>query len=163
MMMMRIAGHNFFCASGFSGFTGKRNSKSMFVGHAGVAVLLGLALVLGCSPYAAAQQSIWPGTIVPAAVDNGPSGPVELGVSFKADVSGTVNAIRFYKSSANTGLHVAHLWTSTGTLLASATFVGETASGWQQVNFSTPVAIKANTFYIASYDAANGHWSANWY
>ena len=39
---------------------------------------------------------------------------------------------------------------SSGTLLASATFTGETASGWQQVNFSTPVAITANTTYVAA-------------
>src|SRR4030095_2755177 len=37
--------------------------------------------------------------------------------------------------------------------LASASFVGETAGGWQQVDFATPVAITANTTYVASYYA----------
>src|SRR6202007_2549948 len=37
------------------------------------------------------------------------------------------------------------------TLLAQATFTSETASGWQQVLFSTPVAITANTGYVVSY------------
>ena len=46
----------------------------------------------------------------------------------------------------------------TGTLLASATFTNETASGWQQVNFSTPVKIPAGTTYIASYHT-NGNYS----
>ncbi|MFD0737579.1 DUF4082 domain-containing protein, partial [Planotetraspora mira] len=46
-----------------------------------------------------------------------------------------------------------------GQLLASATFTGETASGWQQVNFSTPVVISAGTTYIASYHTTSGFYS----
>ena len=47
--------------------------------------------------------------------------------------------------------HIGNLWSANGTLLASANFTGETASGWQQVNFSSPVAITAGTTYVASY------------
>ena len=70
--------------------------------------------------------------------------------------------IRFYKAMANTGTHVANLWSSTGTLLATATFAGETASGWQQVNFTPPgIAITPTTsFYVASYHTNVGHYSA---
>ena len=50
---------------------------------------------------------------------------------------------------------------NTGTLLATATFTGETASGWQQVNFATPVAITANTTYVASYHTNVGHYCVN--
>jgi hypothetical protein len=84
---------------------------------------------------------------------------VELGVKFRSDVSGTITGIRFYKASTNTGTHVGNLWTSTGTLLATATFSGESASGWQQVNFATPVPIAANTVYVASYHTNVGHYS----
>ena len=84
---------------------------------------------------------------------------VELGVKFRSDVTGTITGIRFYKASTNTGTHVAHLWSSAGALLATATFSSETASGWQQVNFSTPVAIAANTVYVASYHTNTGHYS----
>jgi hypothetical protein len=129
--------------------------------HAGTA-LLGLLFALVCCGNAAAQQTIWPSTTVPAAIDNGASGPLELGVSFKSDVSGTITGIRFYKSSANTGTHVGRLWGPTGALLASVTFTGETASGWQQANFSTPVAITPNKVYVASYGLTIGHFSANW-
>ncbi|MGH8615798.1 MAG: DUF4082 domain-containing protein, partial [Gammaproteobacteria bacterium] len=76
-------------------------------------------------------------------------------------VSGTVCGIRFYKGSTNTGTHVGKLWTISGTLLAQATFANETASGWQQVNFANPVAISANTVYVASYHAPNGRYSLN--
>jgi len=31
------------------------------------------------------------------------------------------------------------------------TFANETASGWQQMNFATPIAVTANTTYVASY------------
>ena len=106
--------------------------------------------------------TIWPSTTKPTIVDvRDPDSAVELGVKFRSDVSGMIRGIRFYKASANTGTHVGNLWTSTGTLLASATFTGESASGWQQVNFTTPVAINANTVYVASYHTNNGHFSVN--
>ncbi|RPI34249.1 MAG: DUF4082 domain-containing protein, partial [Hyphomicrobiaceae bacterium] len=76
---------------------------------------------------------------------------VELGMRFSSTVSGYISGIRFYKSAANTGTHTGSLWTNNGQLLATGTFTGESASGWQQLNFATPVAITANTNYIASY------------
>ena len=105
--------------------------------------------------------SIWQSNAVPGVVDGGPDSPVELGVKFRSDVAGTITGIRFYKATANTGTHVGNLWSSTGTHLATATFTNETASGWQQVNFASPVAINANAVYIVSYRASNGHYSAD--
>jgi hypothetical protein len=106
--------------------------------------------------------TIWPSTAVPAVADIGSDYPVELGVSFKSDVSGYITGIRFYKSAANTGSHVGNLWDNAGNLLASATFTSETASGWQQVKFPNPVAVAANTSYVASYHVSGGHWSVDW-
>ncbi|HLH07365.1 MAG TPA: DUF4082 domain-containing protein [Terriglobales bacterium] len=105
--------------------------------------------------------SIWAATAVPAVADAGADSPVELGVRFKSDINATIRGIRFYKSAANTGTHVGNLWSSSGSLLATATFTNETASGWQQVNFSTPVTITANTIYIASYHTTGGHYAAD--
>jgi len=45
--------------------------------------------------------------------------------------------------------------------LATATFQNESASGWQQVSFSTPVAVAANTTYVVSYYAPAGHYAAD--
>lgn len=118
--------------------------------------------VLGCSADAVASNTIWASTAVPTVADVGADSAVELGVSFKSDVNGYITGIRFYKSAANTGPHVGNLWSSTGTLLASATFTNETASGWQQVNFANPVAITANTVYVTSYHSTIGHWSTDW-
>jgi hypothetical protein len=113
----------------------------------------GTTVDVGCS------CSLWSGT-TPDSADSGDANSVELGVKFESDVFGTVNGIRFYKASDNTGTHIGSLWTSTGTRLAQATFTGESASGWQSVTFSSPVAISPHTTYIASYFAPNGHYAA---
>jgi hypothetical protein len=119
------------------------------------AVTRSLSITIG----ATITSTIWPETAVPAVADVGPDSSVELGLQFRADVNGHVAGVRFYKSEANTGTHTANLWSSTGTLLATATFTNETASGWQQVNFATPVAVTANTVYVVSYHTDAGHWS----
>ena len=51
------------------------------------------------------------------------------------------------------------LWPATGALLATATSTNETASGWQQVNFATPVNITPGVTYIASYNSTSGEYS----
>jgi ELWxxDGT repeat protein len=107
-------------------------------------------------------ETIWSPSSAPSNPSQPDNAAVELGVKFYADVAGYITGIRFYKGSGNTGTHVAHLWTSTGTLLATATFTNESSGGWQQVNFSTPVAITAGTTYIASYFAPNGHYASDW-
>ncbi|MGZ4411956.1 MAG: DUF4082 domain-containing protein, partial [Gaiellaceae bacterium] len=85
--------------------------------------------------------------------------PIEVGVKFSADSDGFVTALRFYKGVANTGTHVGHLWSASGQQLAEATFSGETASGWQQVQLAEPVAISAHTTYVASYWSPSGYFA----
>jgi hypothetical protein len=82
---------------------------------------------------------------------------VTLGVKFRADTSGYITGIRFYKGSGNNGTHIGLLYSTNGTLLAEAAFTGETSSGWQQVAFSAPVAISANITYIAAYFSTSGY------
>ena len=97
----------------------------------------------------------------PALPDAGDPSPVELGVKFKSDVNGFVKGVRFYKSAMNTGTHVGNLWAAgNATPLASATFVNETPTGWQEVLFSGPVPVSANTTYIVSYHTNVGYYSA---
>jgi hypothetical protein len=81
---------------------------------------------------------------------------VTLGVKFRADVDGFVTGVRFYKDARDTGAHLGELWSGTGLLLASATFT-ESASGWQEASFATPVAITAGTTYIAANHTTTGY------
>jgi hypothetical protein len=105
--------------------------------------------------------SIWSLTTTPAQAAVSDGRPIEIGVKFRSDVAGYITGLRFYKGTANTGTHVGNLWSSTGALLATATFANETASGWQEVAFSSPVAVQANTTYIASYFSNSGYFAIN--
>src|SRR2546426_8103268 len=119
-------------------------------------------LVLGAQPEAHARTcpcSIWNNTTTPTVVQENDPKAVELGLKFQASVNGSITGIRFYKGRKNTGPHVGHLWTNSGTLLASVPFTNETATGWQQATLATPVAITANTTYVVSYYAPAG-WYA---
>ncbi|MFE2480149.1 DUF4082 domain-containing protein [Streptomyces sp. NPDC059389] len=103
--------------------------------------------------------TVWPAAAVPGTVNAGDGSAVELGVKIRSSAPGSITGVRFYKSPANTGTHTGSLWSSSGQRLATGTFTNETASGWQQLNFASPVPIKANTTYIASYFAPNGGYS----
>ena len=104
--------------------------------------------------------TIWTPSDTPAVASNPEDLAVELGVRFRSDLAGFITGMRFYKGVGNTGTHVGKLWTANGTLLRSVTFTNETASGWQQTSFSSPVAIAANTAYVASYHTSTGHYSS---
>jgi len=117
------------------------------------------ATVVVNPPVASAPVSFWPATATPGTSSDPDTNSVEVGLKFSSSIAGSVTGIRFYKGPSNTGAHVGHLWTSTGTLLASVTFTNETASGWQQANFTTPVKITANTVYVISYLAPNGSYA----
>jgi hypothetical protein len=100
-------------------------------------------------------------TAVPTTITNADAAAVELGMKFQVSTAGKAQGVRFYKGPKNTGTHTGHLWSSTGTLLASVTFAGETASGWQQALFATPVALTVGTIYVISYHTAVGEYSSN--
>ncbi|HEY2587202.1 MAG TPA: DUF4082 domain-containing protein [Tepidisphaeraceae bacterium] len=101
---------------------------------------------------AGSQQNINDG------VNNNGTGGVEVGAKFRSDVAGYLTGVRFYKSSGDTGTHVGDVWSSSGQLLAQATFTNESGSGWQEVDFSNPVAVTAGSTYVISY-----HTTANYF
>ena len=100
------------------------------------------------------------GSTTPVAADSGDTSAEELGLRFTTSATGYVTGVRFYKSAANTGTHTGSLWSSSGQRLATVTFSNETASGWQQAQFSTPVAVSTGTTYVVSYTATAGHYAA---
>jgi methionine-rich copper-binding protein CopC len=103
--------------------------------------------------------SVWDDTAVPTVVTAQDTVPVELGMRFRPDADGTVTGARFYKGPENTGTHTGTLWSSTGQKLATATFAGESSSGWQQVTFSAPVTVTRGTTYVVSYHTTVGGYS----
>jgi hypothetical protein len=131
----------------------------------GLVALLILAAVVLAGPAAADSAaacpcSLWSTATTPAnAAEITDRNAVELGVKFRPGVDGTITALRFYKATTNTGVHVGNLWSAGGTRLATVTFGAETSSGWQQASLSSPVAVTASTTYIASYHAPNGNYA----
>jgi hypothetical protein len=112
-------------------------------------------------PSSTCPCSIWGSGGAPANLITDDGNAVELGLKFRSDRDGYISGVRFYKGgAANGGTHVGHLWTSGGTLLGSVTFSNETAIGWQQAFFQTPIPITANTTYVISYFAPLGHYAA---
>jgi len=103
--------------------------------------------------------SIWTAAAVPSSPAVTDGQPIEVGVKFRSDAGGFVTAVRFYKGTANTGVHVGHVWSASGALLAEATFVNESAAGWQEVALTPAVAITANTTYVVSYHADSGFFA----
>jgi hypothetical protein len=103
--------------------------------------------------------SIWQNGTPTGSVDANDTSPVNLGVRFQASGSGFITGVRFYKYSDNTGAHTGNLWSADGTLLATGTFSGESASGWQELDFSSPVPVTAGTTYVASYHTEAGHYA----
>ena len=128
---------------------------------AALAILLAVAspIFIANMQAHAATQNIFPSTTPSATINTSDGNGVELGVKFTSDESGQVTGVRFYKGDAtNGGTHYGHLWTADGTMLAQAQFTSETTTGWQDVSFYTPVNISANTMYVVSYYAPQGHY-----
>ena len=123
---------------------------------------LAVALLVALVPKASAagpEVGLYSGReIVKGPGENDPR-PAELGVRFTVRTSGSVLALRFYKTSKNVGKHTGSLWSSSGTRLARVTFTNETASGWQIARLSKPVAILAGRTYVASYHTDTGHYA----
>jgi len=103
--------------------------------------------------------TLWPSSAQPSVASANDPSAVNLGVQFTPAAGGWIAGIRFYKGPGNTGTHTGELWTASGTLLGKVTFTGESASGWQEADFSAPVAVTAGTTYVASYFAPNGGYS----
>jgi len=86
---------------------------------------------------------------------------VTLGVKFYSTQAGTIAGIRFYRGHSDSNGYTVKLFSSSGTLLGSATAARDTCSVpcWEQINFASPISIAANTTYVAAYYASNGDYA----
>ena len=140
--------------------TGAVTIRSRAVDDSGNLEVPGVGRTVTVSP-PVCPCSIWPASAVPTQASDPDTGAVNLGTRFRVAQNGYITALRFYKGSGNTGTHVGTLWSNTGAVLASATFTNETATGWQQVTLSTPVAVSAGSTYVVSYLAPNGRYAVD--
>ena len=126
--------------------------------------LVGLALLAALLPSGAATAEAWTSIYSGSETVTGPGvddpNPVELGVRFTVSTPGYVSAIRYYKTSGNTGVHVGSLWTSHGRRLAKVTFSSETATGWQVALLAEPIPLLPGRTYVASYHTNTGRYAA---
>jgi len=106
-------------------------------------------------------SSLFKSSDTPQFTDSGDNAATVRGVQFVPLANGSITACRFYKASTNTGSHVCTLWNSAGSQLASVTFSGETASGWQQQSFTSPIAVTAGVQYVIGVFMPVGRYSLN--
>lgn len=87
-----------------------------------------------------------------------------VGVKFRSTSAGYITGIRYYREVGNNAGVTGLLYSSAGTLLASAVFDIAISNGggygWRTVQFQTPIAITANTTYVAAVFNSNEFYSA---
>lgn len=126
---------------------------------AGVPMVLPTSWSFTTGPAGACPCSLLPTDDLPDQIDSGDAGAVTLGLRFTSDVDGFITGLRYYRAAENQGTHKGTLWTAAGEKLAELTFT-DAEPGWTTASFSAPVAVTANTTYVASYFAPQGHYSA---
>lgn len=84
--------------------------------------------------------------------------PLELGMKFRSSEDGYIVGFSYYKGFEGKGEHIGNLWTINGTNLASASFINDSDSGWQNVLLRSPVAILADSIYVVSYFSSHGDY-----
>ncbi|MEV4094740.1 DUF4082 domain-containing protein [Streptosporangium saharense] len=102
------------------------------------------------------ETSLWSSEERVKAPTHADRAPVELGTRFTAAKDGAATGVRFYKAPGEKGQHTGSLWDARGRRLAKVTFPDETASGWQEARFSSPVQLEAGQVYTVSYHSAHG-------
>ncbi len=103
--------------------------------------------------------SVWQNGTPTGAVDAPDTTAVNLGLQFRASSSGFVTGVRFYKEVDNTGRTSAACGVRPGRCWRRARSAVSPPSGWQELAFSSPVAITANTTYVVSYHTDAGHYA----
>jgi hypothetical protein len=80
-------------------------------------------------------------------------------MKFTTSQAGNITAIRYYKTSNESGSHTGRIWSSSGALLASVGFGNESVSGWQEAQLSAALGISSGAVYVVSVNC-NTHYAA---
>lgn len=101
-------------------------------------------------------------SLTPYNTSVGDTDAINVGVKFEVRGAPYAQGVKFYKTSANTGTHIAHLYdVTTSTDLASEEFTSETGSGWQSVNFDSNVQMRDDHTYMVWVSMPNGNYAAD--
>jgi Domain of unknown function (DUF4082) len=84
-----------------------------------------------------------------------------FGVKVQFNQPGLITGVKFYKASFNLQtVHYISVWDkATGVELVRGTTSGETASGWQEGLFATPLVVQAGKTYTVSYHISGGGYA----
>ncbi len=103
----------------------------------------------------------WIFNTTPNPIEGSDGQGISLGVKFRANQNGAITRMRFWKTTNNTGTHTAAIWDAEGNILATGTFSGESATGWQYVTLSDTVWVVADVLYVAAYFTPTGNYAKN--
>jgi hypothetical protein len=140
-------------------FSARQRRILLVIIAAGLLVAQGLILYGKDSPVGATtvKETVF-GSAQPTIGDSGDHQAVEVGTRLQISQRGWILAVRFWKSPANTGAHVGSFWSNKGRLIGRVTFTNETASGWQEADFASPIWVVPGT-YVVSYHTNVGDYS----
>jgi hypothetical protein len=128
-------------------------------------LVTGLVLSTSSRPVSALAQlrgvSLFDDSTVPRVLRDPDEKAVELGVRVRFAGAGDITAVKFYKSPFNAGLHLGHVWSADGRMLAEVTFPEGASPGWQLAPLKQPVHVAAGSEYVVSYHAPRGAYSAD--
>ena len=113
-----------------------------------------------CCGFSTDESGVFTDELPSATTPSNDGLPITVGMKFRAAFNTSATGARFYKLPGMTGTHIGLLYHSGGALLAQATFT-ETASGWQTVDFPTPVPLTANAQYVVAVYSPSGDYTAD--
>ena len=127
------------------------NIHSIYANFAGTGI--GLS---GSPKFIACNSSLFP-TEAPQSLASAEGTTWEQGVEVSSSVSGVIRQVRFWRAAEEPAAgHTARIWSTSGTLLASAPFNETSTPGWQYatVNFPITTGVRYRvTFNLYQYGA----------
>ena len=106
-------------------------------------------------------ETLWAPATTPVIVNGNDGQPIEVGTKFTTSVDGYIRGVRMYMNGLTaTGTFRGKLYDfATEALLGNAVFT-LSGNGWQEVLFSSPVAVTAGTTYLVTCYSSDGFYSA---
>lgn len=138
--------------------TRSRSGRRLALPAAAAVGVLGFAVAqtISGSAVAATPIGMFSDTLAPTVAADTDRTPVELGVKFVPQQSGSLSAVQYYQSAKAVGVSRATVWSSTGKALAQVTFPTTTKTGWRTIPLSSPLKLTAGQTYVTSYFAPKG-------